>query len=202
MPEGDYFPNITARWQKSCRMIKDALASDSEIVEEVLTALKAELKASEGCPGLSEILDAFDWDGLSEFDLNSIQRKLAEILEQFHGARQTQVAVNVAKSELTRILLSPLRKWDSSEFLVAVGESLLDHNFFSRARYDLIQRGRFTAIGEAREYERRLKKVMRPRLLALMKQLVLKPLARHLRIPSVRTVPTAELLREGLPLVG
>ena len=130
MPEGDYFPNITARWQKSCRMIKDALASDSEIVEEVLTALKAELKASEGCPGLSEILDAFDWDGLSEFDLNSIQRKLAEILEQFHGARQTQVAVNVAKSELTRILLSPLRKWDSSEFLVAVGESLLDHNFF------------------------------------------------------------------------
>ena len=140
--------------------------------------------------------------GLSEFDPNSIQCKLAEIMEQFHGARQTQVAVNVAKSELTRILLSPSRKWDSSEFLVAVGESLLDHNFFSRARYDLIQRGRFTAIGEAREYERRLKKAMRPRLLALMKQLASKPLARNLRIPSVRTIPTAELLREELPLVG
>ncbi len=202
MPEGDYFPNITARWQKACRMIKDALASDSEVAKETLSALLTELNASEGCPGLTAILDAIDLVGLSEFDPNSIQCKLAEIMEQFHGARQTQVAVNVAKSELTRILLSPSRKWDSSEFLVAVGESLLDHNFFSRARYDLIQRGRFTAIGEAREYERRLKKAMRPRLLALMKQLASKPLARNLRIPSVRTIPTAELLREELPLVG
>ena len=202
MPEGDYFPKLAAGWQKLGRMINDALASDSEIAEGALTALKAELRASEGCPGLSEILDAFNWDGLSEFDPNSVQRRLMEILEQFHGTRQTQVAVNVAISELTRLQLSPSVIRDSSELLVAVGESFLDHHFFSRIRYELIQKGRFTDIGKAREYERRLKKAMRPRLLALMKQLVLKPLARHLQIPNVRTIPTAELLREELPLVG
>ena len=202
MPELDRFErSFAAGWRAAYKWAREGTASDAEISDKLIGSLARTLRERGGIPGLRELSEvvANRREASLEDSFDSIER----IVRGQEGHRHTKISAEVTKFVLVsgELDAKALESSAVTEQLARLScTAIMEHEFFGKARPNLISEGRLGSQDSAYEWQRRIEQVTRLAVEKLAGQLADNPSAVGLRAPrrSVPREPTSSLLGENL----
>ncbi len=203
MPDQDRFERTfkVGGWRGAYRRAREAVASTEEVGDKLVKALAKTLRDNGGVPGLpamAEIVKSSNGTSLlGRFNA------LDAIVRAQNSHRHTEIAADVAKAfivqqEVANGGFSP--GYTVDRFGEDVCAALVEHYFFANARQQLIIQKKLASHEEARRWQVKVERAIRPNIEKVACQLVQDPLANHLRAPKgiVKKESTSTLLKEEL----
>ncbi len=203
MPEGDRFDKLIRRgWDDVLAGIESDDAAPYEIAAQLIVPLTRDVKNGGGLPGLDKvggIVAACVGSGGIEGAFSALDRVVIE----HNGHRHTVVLARAAKTLLlTQEIAVTLSEhaFATARLIEQTCHDLVDNVFFGVGRYRLIESGRFSSEGEAREFERLVHEALAPAIRGMAVQLMVDSTGKAIKVPRSRTpkLSTQDILKQDI----